>query len=73
MWDPWFERELVVDIIAGSTQHATCLDIVERECGESLAAVAGVLGGVKVVNISTGKKVSEVNFIFYSDGIYVIF
>lgn len=48
------------DIIAGSTQHATCLDIVERECGESLAAVAGVLGGVKVVNMATGRIISEV-------------
>ena len=43
----------------GSTGHATCLDVTERE-GETLAAVSGVSGGVKIVELRGGQKVIEV-------------
>ena len=51
--------ELVRDIDAGQTEHATCLDTVERD-GEALAAVSGVVGGVKVVELQGGQCLVEV-------------
>ena len=51
--------DLVRDIDAGRTEHATCLDTVERD-GEALAAVSGVVGGVKVVELQGGQCLVEV-------------
>ena len=51
--------QLVSDVDAGRTEHATCLDTVERE-GEALAAVAGVAGGVRVVELQGGQLLLEV-------------
>ena len=51
--------QLELDISGGCTGHATCLDVAERD-GETLAAVSGVAGGVKVVELRTGQKLVEV-------------
>ena len=39
--------DLMFTIMSGTTEHATCLDVVQR-CGETMAAVSGVVGGVKI-------------------------
>ena len=51
--------QLSLQITAGCTGHATCLDVAERD-GETLAAVSGVAGGVKVVELRTGQRLVEV-------------
>ena len=51
--------QLSLDISGSCTGHATCLDVQERD-GETLAAVSGVAGGVKVVELRTGQKLVEV-------------
>ena len=58
IWDI-VSGELVLTIRSGTTGHATCLDVVERS-GETLAAVSGVVGGVKIVNLDTGRCCVEV-------------
>ena len=58
VWDLNTGR-LSLHITGGCTGHATCLDVAERD-GETLAAVSGVAGGVKVVELRTGQKVVEV-------------
>ena len=58
VWDLRSGR-LVLDISGGCTGHATCLDVTERE-GETLAAVSGVAGGVKIMELRGGQKLLEV-------------
>ena len=58
VWDLRTGR-LLVEISGGCTSHATCLDVTERE-GEALAAVSGVSGGVKILELRAGQKVMEV-------------
>eukprot|EP00090_Calanus_glacialis_P007925 TRINITY_DN16316_c0_g1_i1.p1 TRINITY_DN16316_c0_g1~~TRINITY_DN16316_c0_g1_i1.p1 ORF type:complete len:931 (+),score=202.36 TRINITY_DN16316_c0_g1_i1:124-2793(+) len=58
IWDI-HSGELLLKITSGTTQHATCLDVVQRN-EDTLAAVSGVVGGVKIVNLETGKCLVEV-------------
>ena len=58
VWD-FKTGKLSLEISGGCTSHATCLDVTERE-GEALAAVSGVSGGVKIVELRSGQKVLDV-------------
>ena len=51
--------KLELTVVSGCTDHATCLDVTERD-GETLAAVSGVSGGVKIVELKSGQKLLEV-------------
>ena len=46
-------------IKSGATGHATCLDVAERD-GETIAAISGVEGGVKIVELRSGQRLAEV-------------
>ena len=51
--------ELLLEISSSFTPHATCLDVVEAQYGP-LAAVSGVGGLVKVVDLSNGTCLAQV-------------
>ena len=53
------DGHLVRSITSGSTPHATCLDVVQRQ-DETIGAISGVLGGVRIVSLDTGKCLLEV-------------
>jgi len=50
---------LLLDISSSCTSHATCLDVVDGQYG-ALAAVSGVGGVVRVVDLSSGACLAEV-------------
>ena len=51
--------KLELSVMSGTTEHATCLDVAERD-GDTVAAVSGVKGGVKIVDLKTGQRLVEV-------------
>ena len=52
--------QLVARVNAGATPHATCLDLGERAwTGGLVAAVAGVAGGVRVVDLEAGTCIAR--------------
>ena len=51
--------KLELSVMSGTTDHATCLDVAERD-GDTVAAVSGVKGGVKIVDLKSGQRLVEV-------------
>ena len=51
--------KLELSVMSGTTEHATCLDVAERD-GDTVAAVSGVKGGVKIVDLKSGQRLVEV-------------
>jgi hypothetical protein len=54
-----FHPSELFDLSGASTPHATCVDTCEG-VGYAMVAVAGVAGGVAVLDLETGALISKI-------------